>query len=352
MVRRMTHPSGRTRRPTRTLRLALLVAVVATLGVLTFLVATNLGRIGLFPGDPGRTAAPGESAWIRLAPAPSALTEVAAAAHEGKVWVVGGLDASGAASVRTLIYDTASDSWSEGPRLLAGVHHAALVSDGSTLFLLGGYLGPTFDQPTDEVWRLDAGASSWVRDVPLPEPRGAGAAAFDGIGTIFFGGGVGPGGVSDVIYGSDPAAGWREIARLREPREHLAATASGAGTVTFMGGRRGDVGNLGTVDSIDAAGVLGGTEDVPTPRGGVAAFSWPALGDCLVGGEGPNGTFGDVECMGTTEITSLPGLGVPRHGLGAVVIGRRVYVVLGGPQPGLTVSDVVEALDLPATVSR
>jgi hypothetical protein len=92
--------------------------------------------------------------------------------------------------------------------------------------------------------------------------------------------------------------------------------------------------------------------DVPTPRGGVAAFSWPELGDCLVGGEGPNGTFGDVECLAAATITSLPGLGVPRHGLGAVVIGRRAYVVLGGPQPGLTVSDVIEVLELPASVSR
>jgi hypothetical protein len=79
----------------------------------------------------------------------------------------------------------------------------------------------------------------------------------------------------------------------------------------------------------------------------VAAFSWPALGTCLVGGEGPNGTFGNVECVGTTRVTTLPGLGVPRHGLGAAVIGGVAYVVLGGPQPGLTSSDVIEALRLP-----
>ena len=86
---------------------------------------------------------------------------------------------------------------------------------------------------------------------------------------------------------------------------------------------------------------------MPTKRGGVAAFPWPALGDCLVGGEGPNGTFGDVECVDAELVRTLPGLGVPRHGLGAAVIDGTAYVVLGGPQPGLTASDVVEALKLP-----
>lgn len=340
-------PRRRSRPPNR-LRLALSLLLAIAVGALAFLVVTQPGRIGIFPGSPGRTAAPGEAAWTRLAPSPIALTEVAAAAHEGRVWVAGGLDASGAASARVLEYDPSTDSWSEGPRLLTGVHHAALVSDGTALWLIGGYVGPSFDQPTDEVWRLDADATSWVRDQPLPAPRAAGAAAWDGEARILYGGGVAlGGGVSDDVFVTDDAAGWLELARLSEPREHLAATSLGTGSVTFMGGRRGDTGNLGTVDLVSSEGVVGRTEDVPTRRGGVAAFSWPALGTCLVGGEGPNGTFGEVECIGTTAVTTLPGLGVPRHGLGAAVIDGVAYVVLGGPQPGLTASDIVEALRLP-----
>jgi hypothetical protein len=340
-------PHRRSRPPNR-LRSALLSLVVAALGLLAVFVVTQPGRLGLFPGSPGRTVAPGEAAWTRLSAAPLALTEVAAAAHEGRVWVAGGLDASGAASARVLAYDPATDSWSEGPRLLNGVHHAALVSDGTALWLIGGYVGPSFDQPTGEVWRLDSRATSWVRARPLPAPRAAGAGAWDGEGRILYGGGVAPGGgVSDDVFVTDDAAGWLELARLSEPREHLAATSLGTGSVTFMGGRRGEAGNLGTVDLVSSEGVVGRTEDVPTPRGGVAAFSWPALGTCLVGGEGANGTFGDVECIGTTAVATLPGLGVPRHGLGATVIDGVAYVVLGGPQPGLTASDIVEALRLP-----
>ena len=186
----------------------------------------------------------------------------------------------------------------------------------------------------------------WAPDEPLPEPRGAGAAAFDGRGRIMYGGGVGPDGVSADVYMQD-GRGWFSIASLSEPREHLAATSAGAGSVTFLGGRVGGLGgNLATVDLVSNEGVVGRTADLPTPRGGIAAFSAGALGDCVVGGEGPNGTFGAVECVGVTAIATLPGLSVPRHGLGAVFLDGRAYVLLGGPQPGLTVSDVVEVLDL------
>ena len=37
----------------------------------------------------------------------------------------------------------------------------------------------------------------------------------------------------------------------------------------------------------------------------------------------------------------------PRHGHGAAVVGGSAYAVLGGPEPFLTASSTVEALDLP-----
>ena len=279
-----------------------------------------------------------------MAAAPVALTEVAAAAHHGRIFVVGGLDGQGRPSDRVLVYDPVSDSWSEGPPTPEPVHHAALVSDGDALFLIGGYLDIGFGRPTDAVWRLEDDAGPWTADRPLPEPRGAGAAAWNGRGQVVYGGGVGPAGVSADVYVKEDD-GWRPLASLSRPREHLAASSSGAGSVTFLGGRDGQ-GNLGTVDLVSAEGVVGRTQDLPTARGGIAAFSAGTLGDCVVGGEGPNGTFGAVECVGAFAVATLPGLTVPRHGLGGVFVDGRAYVLLGGPKPGLTVSDVVEVLDL------
>jgi hypothetical protein len=255
------------------------------------------------------------------------------------------MDLDGRGVDRVLIYDPVADSWSDGPPLPEPLHHSALASDGGALFLIGGYLGNDFTRPTDAVWRLDdAEAGDWTADRPLPEPRGAGAAAWNGKGRIMYGGGVGPGGVSDAVFVQEDH-GWRVLAALSRPREHLAASSLGAGSVSFLGGRDA-TGNLGTVDLVSAEGVVGRTEDLPTPRGGIAAYNAGELGDCVVGGEGPNGTFGAVECVGAFESTVLPGLTVPRHGLGAVMMDGRAYVLLGGPQPGLSVSDVVEVLDL------
>jgi hypothetical protein len=327
------------------LRMLLLVAVVAALVFLAAVIALDPRRIGVFPDQPGRSASPGETGWSRGAAAPMALTEVAATAHRGRIWVAGGMDIGGHGVDFAFLYDPAADTWSEGPRLPESVHHAALVSDGDAIFLIGGYVSDDFSQPTDAVWRLDGdGSGDWTPDRPLPGPRGAGAAAWNGKGGIMYGGGVGPGGISDAVFVREDQ-GWRQLAALSRPREHLAASSLGAGAVSFLGGRDAS-GNLGTVDVVSEEGVVGSADDLPTPRGGIAAFNAGELGDCVVGGEGPNGTFGAVECVGAFETTTLPGLTVPRHGLGAVVMEGRAYVLLGGRQPGLTVSDVVEVLDL------
>jgi hypothetical protein len=332
------------RRPSR-LRPTLLLAVAATLAVVALVVVSDPRRIGFLPGEPGRTVAPGEAGWELGGAAPVALTEVAAAAHDGRIWVAGGLDGDGRAVDQLLVYDPIRNGWGDGPSLPEPVHHSALVSDGDALFLIGGYEGDGFGRPTAAVWRLDdEDAGAWTPAEPLPEPRGAGAAGWNGRDSILYGGGVGPGGVSaDVFIRQD--GDWRRVAALSRAREHLAATSSGPGSVTFLGGRDAS-GNLGTVDLVSAEGVVGRAVDLPTARGGVAAFSADALGACVVGGEGPNGTFGAVECIGATATTSLPGLSVPRHGLGAVFLQGRAYALLGGPRPGLTVSDVVEVLDL------
>jgi Kelch motif len=43
---------------------------------------------------------------------------------------------------------------------------------------------------------------------------------------------------------------------------------------------------------------------------------------------------------------ALPPMPTPRHGLAVVALGDVVYAVAGGTAPGLSVSDVVEAIDL------
>jgi N-acetylneuraminic acid mutarotase len=308
--------------------------------------ATALGGCSLLtPTSQPATLVDGS--WRQVADAPAALTEVAAAVLDDRIWVAGGLTAEGSGSAELLVYEPVEDSWGSGPELPGPVHHSSLVSNGTSLWLVGGYAGSGFDAPTAEVWRLDpSNAEGWIAGEPLPEPRGAGAAAWDG-SRIVYAGGVGPDGVSGAVFALEDGA-WSQVARMARPREHLAATSDGEGSVFVLGGRVGGLdANLATADRIqgDTATEIG---ELPTRRGGVAAFWSPAVGACLVGGESPGGTNAQVECIDADgDVSVLPNLGRPRHGLGATVVNRVAYVLLGGDQPGLFVSPTVEALELP-----
>ena len=326
--------------PRRPFRLALLIAVAAALVVLV----VTLGPLLRRPASPLPIEG-GIEAWSAGPTSPVALTEVAVAVHDGRIWVVGGLAADGRAVDTVQVFDPVAGSWSVDPLPLPEpLHHAALVSDAGLLHVLGGYRA---DGSASDAVYVRAG-EVWGEGLPLPAARGAGAAAWDGT-RIVYGGGVGPDGVADTVWAMAPPNGpWEPLGVLSEAREHLAAASDGAGRVVFVGGRRGSLTtNLGTADLV-VGGTVRRLGELPTPRGGVAAFWSASHGACLVGGESPGGTHAEVECVATDgSVVRLPDLARARHGLGAAVVDGRAYVLLGGERPGLFVSDAVESLRLP-----
>lgn len=286
------------------------------------------------------------AAWERLTDAPVGLTEVAATAHAGSLWVAGGFTADGSASAGVLRLAPADDRWTDGPPLPAGVHHAVLVSADGELYLLGGFSGASFEQPTAEVWVLNETAGRWDPAPALPEPRGGGAAAWDGR-RLLFAGGVGPRGVAADVYALADGE-WRRIGALREPREHLGATSDGEGRTWFLGGRQSAnlETNVGTVEMASGSRIEP-IANLLTPRSGVGAFWLPSAGACLVGGETAPGTVPLVECVTDDgAVVALPSLAVARHGLGVGRFEDGVYAVMGGELPGVFVSPVVERLPL------
>lgn len=281
------------------------------------------------------------SQWTARADALVPLTEVAAAPFGGQIWVAGGYAENGQSVRDVQVYDPATDSWSPGPLLPEGVNHSALVEAGDGLVLVGGYLGD--NAPTDAVRVLDPATGEWADGPPLPEPRGAGAAAWDGQ-RIVYGGGVGPDGVAGDVWALEGDA-WVTLGALSPPREHLSAASDGEGAVWFLGGRLGGIDQNQTAVDLAGADGVSPLGDLPTARGGVSGFHVAGVGGCSAGGEGPQGTFVEVECLDESgEVTVLPGLTAARHGIGAVVVEDVAYVLLGGPEPGLTVSSTVQAL--------
>jgi hypothetical protein len=68
----------------------------------------------------------------------------------------------------------------------------------------------------------------------------------------------------------------------------------------------------------------------------------------IVGGEGPAGTFREAEEYdpAADRWRALAPMPTGRHGLGAVAVGGRAYVLSGGPTPGFSFSDLNEVLAL------
>jgi N-acetylneuraminic acid mutarotase len=64
----------------------------------------------------------------------------------------------------------------------------------------------------------------------------------------------------------------------------------------------------------------------------------------VFGGEAPSGTFGETESYdpATNTWAAHARMPTPRHGLGAAVIGNRIFVISGGPRPGNTSSPANE----------
>ena len=307
---------------------------------------TGVAQSPAAQASPGEGGAPGRELssdeWTIIASAQVALTEVAVAAFDGRLWVAGGLQSRGGAVNTVQVYDPSIGQWEFGPNLPEAVHHSTLVASDDSLYLIGGYVGGQ-NPHSSAVWRLDRGVDSWTEETPLPEGRAAGAAAWDGA-RLVYGGGVGPAGITGDVLALEDGT-WRLIGQLQPAREHLAAASDGDGRTWFLGGRIGGLeANVASVSLVEADSVTD-IGEVPTPRGGVGGFWSPAHGACLAGGEQPGGTLPEVECIDAEgAITTLPPLAEGRHGIGAGVIDGVAYVALGGPEPALSVSTTLQAL--------
>jgi non-specific serine/threonine protein kinase len=284
--------------------------------------------------------------WVAGAPIPAPRTEVGAAVVRGEIVVVGGLTADGSPSARVDAYSPAADRWRRLPDLPAAVHHPLAASDGRRVYVVGGYGNPLGGGgPTRPAFVFEGG--SWHALPRLPEPRAAGGAAVLG-GRLYVVGGRAASGLARHAFALDLATRRWRLIPAPAPREHLAVTAAG-GKIYAVGGRKaGYDTNLATFEAW-SPGAARWTRlaPLPSPRGGTGAAA--AAGSIVsVGGEAPSGTIRSVYAysLSTRRWRRLPDLPTPRHGLAVAAVGTNVYAIAGGPQPGLTVSDANEHIDL------
>ncbi len=304
-----------------------------------------------------------ESPWSSAAPLPIKTQELYPTVHQGKLYVAGGI-ASRLGAIyftdRFFSYDPKTDQWTEESNLPEDLHHAALVSTGDRLFLVGGFNGGF-----THVWRMRNSVyeyidKEWVPQANLPAPQAEGVlTALEG--DIHLVSGQSPKGDANKkrsdhsevnthlvwLAGDDK---WTNAAPI--PQACNSATGGWVAENLIVTGGRNAKGNF------DNTHIYNKKEDrwrsaapLPLPQAGTASV---AVDDGIIvfGGEifvPEEGVFENVwrYSLAKDEWQALPHLKTPRHGLGAGKIEDRIFVVGGATKPsGKGTSNLNEVLSL------
>jgi N-acetylneuraminic acid mutarotase len=260
------------------------------------------------------------------------------AALDGHVYVVGGFDASGQPVATVEAYDPGTDRWTQRASLPTPLHHVNLAAVGSKLYVVGGLSGSSF-AASGTTLEYDPALDRWspLSSMPAGTERGAsGVAVLDG--RIVVAGGLRDVSVSDASVFDPQANAWSPLQPLSAARDHLAAATVGR-RVHAVTGRDGGALKAALEVLDPSSGTWSRRADIPTARGGVAAAE---LSGRLVvlGGEGngadPAGIFHQTESYDPTTDAwrSDRAMQTGRHGIGAAVIGNRLYVPGGATHEG------------------
>lgn len=293
--------------------------------------------------EPAKDTAGALTRWRIAAPMPTPRMAAGAAALDGKIYVVGGVDAFARTIATVEAFDIAKNEWSTVAPLPTAVQHAAVASDGARLFVFGGFEGLAL-APVDRTYVFNPKTGKWAKGADLPKAIGAAAVAILPDGVHLIGGlGVGRSVQDHYVYQPDGDR-WRTADPITSGRDHLAAATIGD-VIYAAGGRAGSL-----VYNLDELEILrpSGREweqgaHMPAKRSSVGAAG---LGGLLYvfGGEAPSVTYGDVFVYDpqTDHWKVADHMPTPRHSFAHAAADGRIFVIGGGRRSGFSVSDLVE----------
>ena len=179
--------------------------------------------------------------WKKAAPSPFARVESPTAVVDGKLFLFGGFTETLDASPQVSVYDPEDDSWSQRKDMPTNPTHLNTASDGTTIWLAGGFKGKHPGPVTDEVWKYDVTSDAWTSGPPLPEPRGGGGLAVVGRSLHYFGGYKADRQTDAGDHWSlslDSGKEWVREADMPDPRGHVSAAVLD-GKIYALGGDHG-----------------------------------------------------------------------------------------------------------------
>jgi N-acetylneuraminic acid mutarotase len=320
-------------------------------------------RPGLYRRSPG-SPAPVPGRWRFEPEAPKAPVEGAAAAIGPVIYIAGGNQPGNLHTV--LAFDTRGGHWSEPTRLPVGLNHVAAAAHDGKLYLAGGFLEG--EAETGLFLEYDPATGKWSKMPSMKRARGGAAAVTVGDKLYVIDGGPQP----YRVEAPRPAYAHMEVFDFRTGTwstkapppvgVHHVMAALLDGRVYMAGGRldeedsspaflrydpasdrwtrldnlpEGKVSSLGVASAGGKIVVFGGDDEENWEDGGgfVSPTSWAY----------------DPE---TRKWTRLPDMHVERHAFGAAAVGDRVYAIAGSICPGFkpagaVTTHTVESLRVP-----
>lgn len=258
-------------------------------------------------------------------------TELAAAALNGRVYVIGGLGTRGNANE---IYDPTENEWSLGADLPVFTHHPWAAAVAGRI-----YVG---DGVTNRVFAYDPESDAWAEVASSTYRHGETPAVGVIDGRIYVAGGAGEEMVGNEVEVYEPSTDeWTVLAPMECARDHAAGGVID-GKLHVAGGRfEGDL-NLTCHEVFDpVTNRWSPRADLPTGRSGIAGAAVDGR-FYVFGGEinrdAPGRVFGVVEAYdpNSDAWTRMPSMPTARHGIFAAVIGNTIYLPGGARASILT----------------
>lgn len=204
--------------------------------VLVFFVTFSTNVLFPAPTPAPVTAVDAAERWQELEPMPEARARMAAAAYNGDIYAIAGQSPDGI-SGSVFRYDPDSDTWdtlSDKPTPVTDVE-AALI--GEKLYVPGGLTAT--GSPTDILEIYDPRNNTWETGASLPQAVSAYALA-DFEGRMYLFGGWDGQTALDKVYIYNPTENtWREGTAMETTRSQIGATEAG-GKIFIVGGWDGE----------------------------------------------------------------------------------------------------------------
>lgn len=312
--------------------------------------------VGEFGGNKLTTLVPVSlGCWSTVANTPVPLLDASGAAIGDRVYAVGGKNNTG--HLNSLwIYDTGTDSWSQGADLPGvGVENPAVVAHNGQLYVFGGSTGP-FSGAVTNAAVYSPGSNSWTSLPPMAVGR-SGPTAQVINGQIYVVGGMDDNGASLAsveVY--DPGSqSWSGVAPMQTRRDNPGSAAVD-GKLYVFGGRTRDAGGATadpTLTSVEifnpGTGNWSAGAPMPTGRRAMSVGTLDNKVQVIGGEQDPNaasGVFEEAEEYdpATNSWRSLTKSPAPKHGAATATLGDRLYIVGGGISSGTSFSQTVEVM--------